>query len=87
MPLQASWYSIRVGNVPHGFTYRAKDDGSVEVFHFNRSATTLRGAAARRFLEDVSTADEDAAQGLMARVTGNYKRGNERTAKNHPRNS
>jgi hypothetical protein len=22
----------------------------------------------------------------MARMTGNYKRGNERTAKNHPRN-
>ena len=23
----------------------------------------------------------------MARVTGNYRRGNERTAKNHPRNA
>ncbi len=25
-------------------------------------------------------------QEVMARLTGNYKRGNERTARNHPRN-
>ena len=43
----------------------------------------LRGAAAARFLDDVEADDE---QELMARVTGNYRRGNERTGKNHPRN-
>ncbi|MEO7269847.1 MAG: hypothetical protein ABIW49_11640 [Knoellia sp.] len=43
----------------------------------------LRGRKAADFLEDVEAGDD---QELMARVTGNYKHGNERTAKNHPRN-
>ena len=35
----------------------------------------LRGRAAERFLADVESGDP---QAVMARVTGNYKRGNER---------
>jgi hypothetical protein len=35
------------------------------------------------FAADVGSDDP---QELMARLTGNYKRGNERMAKNHPRN-
>ena len=42
-----------------------------------RRATTLRGAAASQFLARVD-ADPQLA---MARVTGNYKRGNERAAR------
>lgn len=57
--------------------------GEVIITHRGRRATTLRGTAAERFLTEVE--DED-PQELMARVTGNYKRGNERTARNHPRN-
>ena len=30
--------------------------------------------------------ERDDPQEVMARWTGNYRRGNERTAKNHPRN-
>lgn len=43
----------------------------------------MRGRRAADFLDDIATGN---AQELMARVTGNYKRGNERTARNHPRN-
>lgn len=35
------------------------------------------------FRDDAAADDE---QQLMARVTGNYKRGNERVAREHPRN-
>ena len=42
-----------------------------------------RGAAAARFLVDV---EDDDPQELMARLTGNYKHGNERLGKDHPRN-
>lgn len=66
---------------PTGFTYTSDGD-EVVISHHGRRATTLRGAAAQRFLADV---DHD-PQLLMARVTGNYKHGNERTAKAHPRN-
>lgn len=68
---------------PTGFTY-AQLAGTVVINHHGRRATTLRGARAAQFLADV---EDDDPQELMARLTGNYKRGNERTAKNHPRNS
>ncbi len=61
-----------------GFSYRTTKDGTVFIGHNGRDATTLRGDAARRFLARVAKIDTEAAQGLMARVTGNYKRGNER---------
>ena len=68
---------------PEGFDYETRG-GEVVITHHGRRATVLRGAAAARFLTDVEDGDE---QELMARITGNYRRGNERTAKNHPRNS
>jgi hypothetical protein len=55
----------------------------VVVVHHGRRATVLRGARAQEFLEDVERGDP---QELMARVTGNYRRGNERQAREHPRN-
>ncbi|GAA0367286.1 hypothetical protein [Micromonospora gifhornensis] len=72
-----------MSGTPEGFTYRLRKNGDVELLHHGRLATVLRGAAAARFLIDVDSSDP---QELMARVTGNYKHGNERTAKKHPRN-
>ncbi len=68
---------------PEGFAYELRG-GEVVITHHGRRATVLRGTAAARFLDDVEEGDD---QELMARVTGNYRRGNERTARNHPRNS
>lgn len=68
---------------PEGFSFRVAKDGSVHISHRGRPATTLRGRSADDFLDAVDSGDD---QELMARVTGNYKRGNERTAKAHPRN-
>jgi hypothetical protein len=68
---------------PEGFTYRLRKNGDVEVLHHGRAATVLRGTAAARFLLDVDSGDP---QELMARVTGNYRHGNERAARDHPRN-
>lgn len=58
-----------------GFSYVQRKSGEVVISHHGRVAVTLRGQKAARFLADV---DEGDAQGLMARLTGNYKRGNER---------
>ncbi|MBA3621529.1 MAG: hypothetical protein H0W51_04315 [Euzebyales bacterium] len=71
-----------VANQAAGFEYQVIG-GDVVVSHRGRHATTLRGAAARQFLADVAHGDP---QELMARLTGNYQHGNERTARNHPRN-
>jgi hypothetical protein len=67
---------------PQGFTY-VRRGHDVAIFHHGRLATTLRGARATRFLDDVRGGGE---QELMARLTGNYKRGNERVASKHVRN-
>jgi hypothetical protein len=69
-----------------GFSVRTRKGGEVELLHHGRLATTLRGAVALDFLTELESCTPAAAQQLMARLTGNYKRGNERTARNHPRN-
>ncbi|MFJ6717049.1 MULTISPECIES: hypothetical protein [unclassified Streptomyces] len=67
---------------PHGFTYERQGDRLV-ITHLGRAAGTLRGARAGKFLAEVESGDP---QLVMARWTGAYKFGNERTARNHPRN-
>jgi hypothetical protein len=69
-----------------GFTYRSRKNGDVEILRHGRVATTLRGPNAEDFLADVPGAASADAQQLMARLTGNYKRGNERLASQHARN-
>lgn len=69
---------------PEGFAHTTTADGTVHITHRGRNATTLRGGRAARFLAEVEAGDP---QEVMARWTGNYRRGNERTAKNHPRNA
>lgn len=68
-----------------GFTYRVRKSGAIEILHHGRSAATLRGRAAAELLSEVR-GDFAAGQQAMARLTGNYKRGNERLAQEHPRN-
>lgn len=68
-----------------GFTFRLTQ-GEYAIFHKGKKATTLRGNKAVDFGFDVAEMSFAEQQQLMARLTGNYKHGNERTAKNHPRN-
>ena len=58
-----------------GFAFTARTNGEVVITHDGRQATVLRGAKAEKFLRDVAARDP---QQLMARLTGNYRRGNER---------
>ncbi|QIX27707.1 hypothetical protein ncot_14715 [Nocardioides sp. JQ2195] len=72
-----------MSNTPEGFDYTVRKDGTVAITHHGRAATVLRGRRATDFLDHVEHGDD---QELMARVTGNYRHGNERAARNHPRN-
>lgn len=69
-----------------GFRHRLRKSGELEILHHGRLASTLRGPAAQACLAELQGADLHGAQQLMARITGNYKRGNERAARGHPRN-
>ena len=69
-----------------GYAWRARKRGEVQVLHRGRLAATLRGADAAEFLSEMAGCTPGEAQHVMARLTGNYKHGNERAAANHPRN-
>ena len=60
------------------FEYRALRDGRVVVSWYGRPVTTLAGREAERFLTRMDGLDDHAAQLVMARATGNFRRGNEK---------
>lgn len=60
------------------FSYRASKDGKVFLAWRGKQVMILKGKQAHDFLARVLDLDEPAAQLLMARLTGNFKRGNER---------
>ena len=70
-----------------GFTWDIRKTGEVKVFHHGNLAATLRGTNAPDFLELTGGGDNAMIQQDLAPVSGNYKRGNERLAKRHPRNA
>ena len=60
------------------FSRQATKDGRVRISRRGRVVTKLAGETAARFRQQAEDADDEAAQQLMARATGNFKRGNER---------
>lgn len=58
------------------FTWRITKDGRVMVFRGGRQVAVVAGARADRLRTRLESAPE-AAQHALARVTGNYRRGNE----------
>jgi hypothetical protein len=69
-----------------GFTVKESNTDELIIFHRGKQAANLRGSRARELKADLDASTFGEQQQLLARLTGNYKRGNERTAKNHPRN-
>ncbi|WP_175986839.1 hypothetical protein [Bacillus sp. Marseille-Q1617] len=61
------------------FQYRVTKSGFVFIDYEGRQVKVLKGKDADRFLEKVKTAEsEKERQLMMAKITGNFKRGNER---------
>ena len=60
------------------FSFRATKAGEVHISWQGMPVTTLRRGSADRFLARAERLDHDGLQQLMARATGNFKRGNER---------
>ena len=64
------------------FDYRATKSGLVHISYRGRTVTTLRGRESSRFLSSVESASPGEAQLAMAKVTGHFKHGSERLARN-----
>ena len=76
-----------MSGAPSGFRFETRKGDEVIVTHHGKHASTLRGQKAANFLADMEGTDRAEQQEIMARLTGNYRRGNERQAKSHPRNA
>lgn len=63
------------------FSYRITKDKKVFISWHGKQVTTLSGRNAEAFITDINDAEEKEAQLIMAKATGNFKRGNEKTAK------
>ncbi len=61
------------------FSWLTRADGAIVIRYHDAPVTLLRGKAAEKFTARISGAEPPAAQQLMARATGNFKRGNERS--------
>jgi hypothetical protein len=62
------------------FSYREIKSGQVLLYWKGRHIKTLSRIEAGRFLDKINQADSREALLLMAKVTGNFKRGNERSS-------
>lgn len=60
------------------FSWRETKSGEVMISRGGRLVQTLGGAPAQRLLKALGAADEKQEQLILAKSTGNYKRGNER---------
>ena len=60
------------------FSSRTTKDRRVLVSYRGRQVTVVAGKAAEGLIASLESADAETTQHLLARVTGNFKRGNER---------
>ena len=60
------------------FTFRQRGDGSVAILWKGRRVQVLTGKLAENFLAAAPECTAQELQLLMAKATGNFKRGNER---------
>lgn len=60
------------------FAFRSTNDGRIFISRGGRTVTIVAGASAKKLAAALTAAtDSDAVQHLLARATGNYRRGNE----------
>jgi len=63
------------------FTYRVTKDQKVFISYEGKQVTTLSGKKAEDFIKKIHSAEGKDIQLIMAKATGNFKRGNEKLFK------
>lgn len=63
------------------FDFRSTKDGKVFISYEGKQVKILKGKEAQRFLKRVDGLDRRGVQLALAKITRNFKRGNERPAK------
>lgn len=60
------------------FTYQANKEDKVFIYWRGKQIMILKGKESRNFIRRISGLDHKGEQLVMAKATGNFKRGNER---------
>lgn len=63
------------------FSYRVSKDNKVFIFWHEKQVMILKGKDSEKFLAKIEKADTIESQLIMAKVTGNFKHGNEKANK------
>jgi len=63
------------------FTCKITKDKKVFISYYGKQVTTLSGKRAESFISEIEGAEGKEAQLIMAKITGNFKRGNEKLFK------
>ena len=63
------------------FTYRITKDKKVFISWCEKHVSTLSDRKAEAFISEITDAEGKDAQLIMAKITGNFKRGNEKSNK------
>ncbi|MCM3125687.1 MULTISPECIES: hypothetical protein [unclassified Mesobacillus] len=67
----------RLGDEP--FSFRVTKDNTVFLDYYGRKVKILKGTEAEKFLKRINAAENSTEEQIvMAKITGNFKRGNER---------
>jgi len=67
------------------FSYRVAKDNKVFISYYGKQIAVLSGRKASEFISKIEGSEHKEAQLIMAKVTGNFKRGNEKVAKQKDR--
>ena len=63
------------------FSYRVSKDKKVFICWYKKEIMILKGKESEKFLSKIANTDELEAQLIMAKITGNFNRGNEKNNK------
>jgi len=63
------------------FEYQVFKDNKVQIYWNSKPVMMLKGSAALDLLKKLERAEGKTVQLVLAKITGNFKRGNEKTAK------
>ncbi len=63
------------------FSYKVSKDNKIFIFWYEKQVKLLTGKESEKFLAKIEKADSKEAQLIMAKATGNFKRGNEKKNK------
>lgn len=63
------------------FSYKVLKDNKIFIYWYDKQVKILNGKESEKFLKRIENADSREVQLIMAKITGNFKHGNEKNNK------